>query len=359
VLAAKKSWSIVRGPELAQFYSMPQPGQALFTMTRAYYDVHEQLFLLDMAALKHSKKAKGQVTSSSQIVYVIRPQEKKAHWLRTLRQEDAFSDDVFGIPYYSEKIFLSSSMLRYKGKNAIYAQPFGTYKLRLHIKEQPYSKSRKGPEKLGRGFAALDVLDPSGAVVFSLHDNYTDNSKEYTGYWSPDGHYLFFQLPAQSSGSFMNLESLISNSFLIIGPFPTTTNPNLVLSQLEERRTKKNEALRDEQFRRGEITAAERYGSVFLSTQQRIMHCPAVRKITGGLEKVFLRSPADVLDFGNPGIVGKHFIFSYRTPEGLGGRIEATALFPKNAEEEGDKYKNYLESVTIQTDSDTYDVLCP
>lgn len=246
--AAKKSWGVTTGVSLSQVYTVPQPGRARFTMKRAHYDIQEEMFMIDLAAMKESDLAQGQAAPSHQVVYIIRPKEKRAHWLRTIRREDAFTDYVFSIPPYGEKLTLSSTALRQAGKDIIIHQPFGAHTIRLHIEEKQHYKpwlsndllgtgKQEMEKQFGRGHVSLDVLTSEGDVIFSLRDEYNDNSRIYDGYWSPDGRYIFLQLPAQGSGDFTHLEHLISNSFMIIGPFSSSTSSAMIWENLQNQRT--------------------------------------------------------------------------------------------------------------------------
>jgi hypothetical protein len=364
IKASQGEWTIEKGTNLISKHEIDPKKGTIFNLSRLYYDLKEKMFILDMAQLNEEAIKSGLTRPPHHITYVIQPETGREQWINTLRTEDLFGKSVYPLPPYAEEINFYSERLRQEGNKSI-RQPFGNHKILLEIDEKTYKKRKLGSgatfsnfqlqsKLVGKGHISLKIIDPNDKTIFSLKEKYTENSEEYTLYWSPDGRYLFMVMP-HSSSLFGGIRSFSSYKFLIAGPFKTSKNTPLIQATLSQKR---DALIRKQENSRNQIKEKNKdYGSLYVSARTKVMSCFEINEKTGKILSLSIKDKGDILNFGNPVLVGKHYIFSYQAQNNK-GNIRISVIKPQYMDEWGDKYKNYLETADIQTESSTYHVSC-
>jgi hypothetical protein len=360
--ALAEPWTLNGEKGLWRHYSMPKDGKTEAVVQRIYYSVENQQFYLEVMLFEKNTALTVEAVENAKILfYRIDPRSGDAGWPAEMVLEEQLDELTPG-----KSLLVSSGLIRSVGNKSI-AQPFGDLRAKTTLDEETYSVERKPgfpffgkpyTETLGRGSVTLSLLYGSQPPWLVLKDTYQGNSKEYTAHFSADGRYLLIVLPDQAKHTAAKLQG--SHRFLIAGPLPVNASSDTIVQTLKKQkqaaREKQKKAELKRLYREGKITAANYYGPVFTSARNKILQCQSVANKIGRITKLTLRDM--VLDFGNPEIVGKAFSFSYEAEKGR-GRLSAIALHPQFMKRWASKYKPYLETVDVHTDSETFYASCP
>lgn len=373
-----KPWTVAGDKDLWREYRIPDSEQTRFFHKGYYYSPETRQFYIHSIMQKAEDPIRNLSVPDNrnvtELFFRIDPHTGDSGWVA----EMVLTDRLYKLRDYSKEVFISSSLMRNNGKvfemSSDRAQPFGQYRLTRRLSEEPYSRERPstgmvpvphipgGPtytEHLGRGFVSLEIRDEVQLAWFTLEDEYEDNSKEYSAWWSPDGRYVFIKLPGElpESGP---VGIIRENRFIVAGPFAVSTAADEILAALKakkvalNRKRDRNEFKR--RYRKGEITADQYYGPVYTIARQKILGCSEVLNETGSIKSLKFKDV--VLNFGNPEIVGKSFTFSYEAERGKGSFF-VTELHPGHMKKWGEKYRDYLETIDIRTGSETVFAHCP
>lgn len=353
-MAADHAWDVTDGKDKSTIYEIPVTPGTVSSIARIYYDVLEQQFLIDVATAPAGLKSNQPANPQHQML-IITPATGATVW-RQVNPVALAANNIFVLPPHGVSLLMSSQLLRATGNQTV-EQPFGKFKTRLMLLENSYIKKTiesglpggkdKGwiEQTFGYGGVIWSIFDDSNKIVFSMRENFTDNSGTYTGAWSPDGLYQFIVAP--------------DNAFIIAGPFATDTSPMLVVSRLSTEHEKKaHEVELDNQYADGRISAEDRYGAPYKYIIDKIRHCPMVFTQTGYIKNLNLRGPENAAPFGNPETIGRHFLFAY-TADNNSGMIEASGPTPEGWNAMSGAWTAYLESITIRHDQKVSYVRCP
>ncbi len=359
---AAEPWTLTGEESLWRHYPMPEDRERASVVQRIYYSVENQQFYLEALLLEKKAPLTAEAVKNAKILfYRIDPRSGDAGWPAQMVGKERLDELAPG-----KGLLLSSGLLRSVGKKSL-AQPFGSLRAETTIDEETYRVERKGgfpffgrsyTETLGRGSVTLSLTDGSHPPLLVLEDTYRDNSREYTAQFSPDGRYFLIALPDETQNIAARLPG--SHRFLIAGPLPVNASSDAILQTLKKEKQvaeeKREKAELKRQYQDGEITADTFYGPIYTSAREKILRCRSVENKIGRITQLKLRDP--VLDFGNPEIVGKAFTFAYEAEKGQ-GRLSAIALHPQYTKQWAQKYKPYLETVDIHTESETFYASCP
>jgi hypothetical protein len=282
------------------------------------------------------------------------------------REEPETKDEVSAIEFnMAQAVILSSGLQRNIGGETR-KQPYGDLSLHTTINETTYEVERTAGfpffgeeyvEQLGDGKVRLELTGPDG-VLFSIEDQYIENSSEFTATFTPDGRYVVVILPDLPETPAAQLPG--GHRLILVGGLPINRNKLEIVAELTLKGKAKEEfeakQLARQKYRDGLITAEAFYGKVYVKALDKIRRCQDINLIIGEIESLSVHD--NILDFGQPETVGKVFTFDYNAP-GSSGEIQVIVLDPEHELTEFNAYRSYLESIDIRIDSGVRYANCP
>ena len=282
------------------------------------------------------------------------------------REEPETKDEVSAIEFDVTQSVILSSGLQRNINSETRKQPYGDLSLRTTINETTYEVERTTGfpffgeayvEQLGDGKVRLELTGPDG-VLFSIEDQYIENSSQFTAMFTPDGRYVVVILPDQPGTFAAQLPG--GHRLILVGGLPINRDKLEVIAELTLKGKAKEEfearQLARQKYRDGLITAEAFYGEVYVKALDKIRRCQDINLIIGQIESLSVHG--NILDFGQPETVGKVFTFDYKAPDSS-GEIQVIVLDPEHELTEFNAYRSYLESIDIRSDSGVRYANCP
>jgi hypothetical protein len=326
-------------------------------MDKIHYSIESGVFYLELVAVIQSGLiSKKEKPKFNRHFYRIHPKTGQAGWT----DSPGANEKLLSLQKHGKLLLLNSSMIRQYGTKDV-PQPFGKHHAQSKIDEVPYDRKRYQvgfpfgetgwvTDHLGKGYVQLDILDEEKQPQFSIKVQYSENSGQYSGYWTPDGKYFLLMFPVSQ-----NKPYYLTDRAVIAGPFGTESSSDQIDQALVAKEQKRKQRARRSEYLAGRMTPEEYFGPVYNSARQKILNCSEISRLVGSIQKLTVQKNS--LNFGNPEIVGKHFTFAYEAEKGE-GKIQVVSLHPKHLKKWGEQYRPYLQSVTIKTKSTTYNINC-
>lgn len=266
----------------------------------------------------------------------------------------------------SQSITVSSGVLRETG-NTTLDQPYGELQLAATIDETAYEIERRSglpligetsTAQVGDGQVRLELSGPAGETIFTLVDDYVENSSEFSATFTPDGRYLLITLPDAAETAAAQLAG--GHRFILVGELPITRDKLDIIAELSLTGKEKEvfEARRQklQLYEAGLISADDYYGEIYQKAYDKVTQCDDVQHILGVVNSLAVQD--SILDFGQPAAVGKIFTFDY-TADTSAGTIQVTVLDPVHEPRWSDAYSSYLETIDIRSDTGVRFANCP
>lgn len=342
-------WRVSDGKDIVKLFDMPPKDGTVFLTTQVYYDVKTRSFLLDVSKIPQSVTRLTKQNKADYLLHVITPDAGRSYWLSAQQAPSAFTNIVVPIDMYEADsvIFAGSRMLRTNGGES-YDQPFGSLRVKTFIEE----------DRSGKGQIGLKVVNKAGDILFTLTEDYIGDSRDYHAYWSPDGRYVYINLPGYSTTAKPGeLSVMNSDHFMVAGPFDTKQPMQVITERVRTQKAKHDKLPVQIPVNMEELN--QRYGHLFDSVKTKIMECENIKRKIGRITDLSLDHPNNVMGFGETNVIGLHFILSFENSAGESGKLQSSVLFPQNHQQYQDKYKKQLETVALQIDYGSYYVECP
>ena len=345
---AAHPWTITDGKDAVSLFEMPKDGNT-YQLSRVYYDAVNKRFLLETLV----GSAATVNISGRKALLVLDPNTKKSFWAAQ-RPNLSLAKYIFPLPPAGTTMFVNSGLTRMVGTQN-FTQPFGRLEAVLRTSEQKFSKmtmlkNYADPGNLvsktfGLGQATWTIRDYERKTLFSLKEDYEDNSHDYAGFWTPDGQYFFMILPG--------------HVYLTMGPFRTDVMDMVLQFQLDQIRDNVRDEIKlDDRMLAGEISSEEHYGMPYINLINRLARCGELQAMSGKITDLTLHPPGSLQNFGFPYPAGKHLIFDFKS-ENDSGTLKANIITYQREEDALSKYKEWLQTIVIINKSGTTYVTCP
>ena len=239
--------------------------------------------------------------------------------------------------------------------------------LRTSIEETTYEVERRSGwlfgsdtymEKVGDGTVTLTLQDEDGSSLFTLRDQYTQNSKDYTANFTPDGRYVLIVLPDDPQSTAAKLPG--GHRLILVGGLPVEDDKEVIIADLslkgQAREAHQAQQRLEQQYRDGLITPEVYYGDVYVNARNKIRNCSELRNLIGNITSLQVQDR--ILGFGQPEVVGKVFTFDYQARTGS-GNLQVIVLEPEHEDVWSSAYEAYLTTIDIRTNAGVLYAKCP
>lgn len=226
VTSDEPAWQLSGDPSLVTQYDLPVDENGEHSIDKIRYNFEREQFHIEAYAM----------ANNNPINFVVNIREK------TLDKTD-IDEGFIELNPSTHQIGLHSSLLRQSG-GKLQEQPHGQLRLRTGLEEtRTYQVKRNSwpfgmnsyTTTEGDGTITLELIAPNQTeTIFALKEEYKGTSKSYSAIFSPDGRYVFVQLPRDPGRMSMG-----SHSFLVIGRLDVVgTKSNIVNPPIKNQETK-------------------------------------------------------------------------------------------------------------------------